>query len=216
MAFKRIVAKSEQDLQNILDDVMKWFKETKDYKVSFSKETRKFMDPESKKIVEKQIDVINAEDKVNDKRATIKFVPMVEKGEMKLEIGGEGETVVAGKIQNQMKGRGTLKSYSKDKKVALKESNIMKKSELKQLIKEEISKILSEDNKSIKFRGKDPQITADRLWIQFGGDYRKLDKYIDNKLLTNINKVNKPINKVDEDDAFWKTVSSLLMNKKIK
>jgi hypothetical protein len=142
MAFKRIVAKSEQDLQNILDDVMKWFKETKDYKVSFSKETRKFMDPESKKIVEKQIDVINAEDKVNDKRATIKFIPMVEKGEMKLEIGGEGETVVAGKIQNQMKGRGTLKSYSKDKKVALKESNLIKKSELKQLIKEEIRNLI--------------------------------------------------------------------------
>jgi hypothetical protein len=144
MAFKRIVAKSEQDLKNILNDIKEWFNNSEDYEVSFSKETRKFMDPESKKIVEKQIDVINAADKVNDKRATIKFIPMVEKGEMKLEIGGEGESVVAGKISNQMKGRGTLKSYSKDKKVALKESNTIKKSELKQLIKEEINKILSE------------------------------------------------------------------------
>ena len=144
MAFKRIVAKSEEDLKNIIDDIMKWFKETKDYKVSFTKESRKFMDPETKKIVEKNIDVIKAVDKVNDKHASIKFIPMVEKGEMKLEIGGEGETVVAGKISNQMKGRGTLKSYSKDKKVAIKESNKIKKSELKQLIKEEIQNSLKE------------------------------------------------------------------------
>jgi hypothetical protein len=142
MAFKRIVAKSEQDLKTIMDDTMKWFKETKDYKVSFSKETRKFMDPETKKITEKQIDVINLTDNVNDKRATVKFIPMMEKGEMKIELGGEGETVIAGKISNQMKGRGTLKSYSKDKKVAIKESTLIKKSELKQIIKEEIIKLL--------------------------------------------------------------------------
>ena len=142
MAFKRIVAKSEQDLKTIMDDIMKWFKETKDYKVSFSQETRKFMDPETKKIVEKQIDVINLTDNVNDKRATVKFIPMMEKGEMKIELGGEGETVIAGKISNQMKGRGTLKSYSKDKKVAIKETTLMKKSELKQLIREEIIKLL--------------------------------------------------------------------------
>jgi len=86
MAFKRIVAKSEQDLKTIMDDIMKWFKETKDYKVSFSQETRKFMDPETKKIVEKQIDVINLTDNVNDKRATVKFIPMMEKGEMKIEF----------------------------------------------------------------------------------------------------------------------------------
>jgi hypothetical protein len=43
-----------------------------------------------------------------------------------------------------MKGKGALKSYSKDKKVALKESNIMKKSELTEIIKKEINKILSE------------------------------------------------------------------------
>jgi len=41
-----------------------------------------------------------------------------------------------------MKGRGTLKSYSKDKKVAIKETTLMKKSELKQLIREEIIKLL--------------------------------------------------------------------------
>jgi hypothetical protein len=144
MAFKRIVTKSEQDLEKIMDDIMKWFKETNDYKVSFSKEPRKFQDPETKKIVEKQIDVIKVTDKVNDKQTSIKFIPMVEKGEMKVELGGEGEAAVAGKIANQMKGKGALKSYSKDKKVALKESNTIKKSELKEIIKEEINKILSE------------------------------------------------------------------------
>jgi hypothetical protein len=46
---------------------------------------------------------------------------MKEKGEMKVEIGGEGEAAVSGKISNQMKGKGKFKSYSKDKKVALKE-----------------------------------------------------------------------------------------------
>jgi hypothetical protein len=141
MAFKRIVAKSEQDLEKIIDDVRDWFSASNDYDVKFSKETRKFMDPESKKIVEKSIDVIEANDKVNDKRATIKFIPMNEKNEMKLELGGEGESVVAGKISNQMKGRGTLKSYSKDKKVPLKE-NFIKKSELKEIIKEEIRQLL--------------------------------------------------------------------------
>jgi hypothetical protein len=141
MAFKRIVAKSEEDLGKILTDVKEWFKSSKDYTVKFSKETRKFMEPETKKIVEKSIDVIEAKDTVNDKRATIKFIPMNEKNEMKLELGGEGESVVAGKISNQMKGRGTLKSYSKDKKVSLGE-NIIKKSELKQIIKEEINNLL--------------------------------------------------------------------------
>jgi hypothetical protein len=47
---------------------------------------------------------------------------MKEKGEMKVEIGGEGEAAVSGKISNQMKGKGKFKSYSKDKKVALKEA----------------------------------------------------------------------------------------------
>jgi hypothetical protein len=47
---------------------------------------------------------------------------MKEKGEMKVEIGGEGEAAVTGKISNQVGTRGKLKSYSKDKKVALKEN----------------------------------------------------------------------------------------------
>jgi hypothetical protein len=121
MAFKRIVANTEEDLKAIMSNIMTWFKETNDYKTEFTKEKRKFQDPDTKAIVEKDIDVIKATDTSNDKFSTIKFIPMKEKGEMKVEIGGEGEAAVSGKISNQMKGKGKLKSYSKDKKVALKE-----------------------------------------------------------------------------------------------
>jgi hypothetical protein len=126
MAFKRIVANSEEDLKTIMSNIMTWFKETNDYKAEFSKEKRKFQDPDTKAIVEKDIDVIKATDNANDKFSTIKFIPMKEKGEMKVEIGGEGEAAVSGKISNQMKGKGKLKSYSKDKKVALKENDTKK------------------------------------------------------------------------------------------
>jgi len=121
MAFKRIVANSEEDLKTIMNDVMNWFKETKDYKVNFGKEKRKFLDSD-KNIVEKEIDTIKVVDGANGKETSIKFIPMKEKGEMKVELGGEGEAAIAGKISNQMKGKGKLKSYSKDKKVALKEN----------------------------------------------------------------------------------------------
>jgi hypothetical protein len=126
MAFKRIVANSEEDLKTIMSNIKNWFKETNDYKTEFSTEKRKFQDPDTKAIVEKNIDVIKATDTANDKFSTIKFIPMKEKGEMKVEIGGEGEAAVSGKISNQMKGKGKFKSYSKDKKVALKENDTKK------------------------------------------------------------------------------------------
>lgn len=122
MAFKRIVANSEEDLKTIMNNIKTWFKETNDYKTEFTTEKRKFQDPDTKAIIEKNIDVIKATDNANDKFSTIKFIPMKEKGEMKVEIGGEGEAAVSGKISNQMKGKGKLKSYSKDKKIALKEN----------------------------------------------------------------------------------------------
>jgi hypothetical protein len=122
MAFKRIVANSEEDLKTIMSDIKDWFKNSNDYKTEFSTEKRKFQDPDTKAIVEKSIDVIKVTDTANDKFSTIKFLPMKEKGEMKVEIGGEGEAAVSGKISNQMKSKGKFKSYSKDKKVALKEA----------------------------------------------------------------------------------------------
>jgi hypothetical protein len=161
MAFKRIVAKSEEDLKTIMSDIIEWFKKTDQYvKKEFSTEKRRIQDPDTKIIDEKNIDVIKVQEPLKDKngkivdykKATIKFIPMIKKGEMKVEISGEGEATIADKISNQMKGKGVLKSYSKDKKVALKESNTIKKSELTQLIKEEIKNLLNE-NDSITIEG---------------------------------------------------------------
>jgi hypothetical protein len=114
MAFKRIVANSEEDLKTIMSNIKNWFKETNDYKTEFSTEKRKFQDPDTKAIVEKNIDVIKVTDTANDKFSTIKFIPMKEKGEMKVEIGGEGETTVGSKIKDTVMGKGQWKDYSKD------------------------------------------------------------------------------------------------------
>ena len=67
---------------------------------------------------------------------------MIKKNEMKVEIGGEGEAAVAGKISNQIGTLGKLKSYSKDKKVALKEEEpkpTMTDDELMKKIKSSLS-----------------------------------------------------------------------------
>ena len=45
MGFKRIVAKSEDDLVEIIKDIKKYFKGNKDYNIELTSETRKFMDP---------------------------------------------------------------------------------------------------------------------------------------------------------------------------
>ena len=122
MAFKRIVANSEEDLETIMNKIMNWFDTTNQYESKKSTEKRRIQDPDTKKISEKDIDVLKVTDISNDKFSTIKFIPMIKKNEMKIEIGGEGEAAVTGKISNQIGTRGKLKSYSKDKKVALKEN----------------------------------------------------------------------------------------------
>jgi len=139
MAFKRIVANSETDLENIVDDIKTWFKTTKDFTSGFTTEKRKFLDPETKQIVEKEVDVINVTEPKG--KTTIKFIPLLEKGEMKLEIIGSNESGLSNKLTNQIKGRGALKNYTKDTKVPIKE-HIVKKSELKKIIKEEIKKLI--------------------------------------------------------------------------
>jgi hypothetical protein len=60
---------------------------------------------------------------------------------------------------------------------------------------------------------KSPQVLADKLWDKFNGDLKKIDKYIDDKLLKNQNRSNVSINKVDEVDEFWKKVYQLVLNK---
>jgi hypothetical protein len=79
MAFKRIVANSEEDLETIMNKIMNWFETTNNYKTEKSTEKRKFQDPDTKKISEKDIDVLKVTDTSNDKFSTIKFVPMKEK-----------------------------------------------------------------------------------------------------------------------------------------
>lgn len=133
MGFKRIVAKSEEDLDGIMSDIKTWFKENPVLKTKITSEKRKFMDPETKKIVEKNIESFNIVDQNTKKETTVKFIPMLKAGEMKVEIGGENESTIVGKIKNQLKDRGTLKSYTKDAKKALNETK------LKQLVKEVLS-----------------------------------------------------------------------------
>ena len=142
MAFYRIVTNSEEDLEKIVNHIKNWFENSKDYKTEKGTEKRKFQDPDTKEISEKDIYVLKVQEPLKDKngrvvdnkKSTIKFIPMIEKGQMKVEIGGEGETVIASKIKDQVEMSrsrdnssaaplGKFKSYSKDKKVALKEED---------------------------------------------------------------------------------------------
>ena len=141
MAFYRIVTNSEEDLEKIVNHIKNWFENTSNYTTEKGTEKRRFQDPDTKEISEKDIYVLKVQEplkdkngrKVDNKKSTIKFVPMIEKGQMKVEIGGEGETVIASKIKDQVEMSrsrdnssaaplGKFKSYSKDKKVALKEA----------------------------------------------------------------------------------------------
>ena len=151
--FKRIEAKSKEDLEKIVEKIKEWFTNRKEeYKVEPISETRKFMDPETKKPVEKTIEGLKITNLKNKKETTVKFIPLLDKPEtekkektvsMKLEIGGgENESAITGKIKDliQMMGRGILRSYNKDTKVPLKET--IAKSELKKIIREEIYKLI--------------------------------------------------------------------------
>jgi len=125
MGFKRLVAKSKEELEDIISDSYDWFVNSEDYTLKDSKEKRKFVDPTTKGIVEREIDVIKLIDQVNGKHTIIKFIPMLNDNEMKLELGGEGESTIIGKIKNQLRGRGSLKNYSKNKKVAIDKSKMV-------------------------------------------------------------------------------------------
>ena len=125
MGFKRIVTKSEEDLNRIMSDVKGWFKENPVLKTKITSEKRKFMDPETKKIVEKDIESFNIVDQNTKKETTVKFIPMLKSNEMKIEIGGDNESTIVGKIKNQLKDRGTLKSYTKDAKKVLNETKLL-------------------------------------------------------------------------------------------
>jgi len=73
------------------------------------------------------------------KETKIMLIPLLKPGEMKVEIGGENEHVMKGKIKNMMKGRGDFKSYNKD---TLRKMEAVET--LRNMIREEYDKILSE------------------------------------------------------------------------
>jgi hypothetical protein len=110
----RIVAKSPDHLNDIVEDIMSWFETARDYRVEFDNESRKFADPATKQIVTKKIDVLHVQDPMTGKKTVIKFIPLLRPEEMKIEMGGENEHVMKGKMKNMMKGRGEFKTYNKD------------------------------------------------------------------------------------------------------
>jgi hypothetical protein len=120
----RLVGDTKEDLQAIVKDIKDYFKNVnKDFTSKFTTEKRKFA--EDGKIVEKSIDFITAKDNVNGKETTIKLIPMLNSTEMKIELGNEGESVIKGKIKNQLKGRGKIKSYTKDAKKPMNETHLL-------------------------------------------------------------------------------------------
>lgn len=113
MAYK-IVTPNEENLAQVLRNIELWFSNTHDFKVSFTEEIRKFFNAETKQIEERSINVIEVEEYGTSKQAKIKFIPLINTTEMKVEINGEGEFAIKNKINSQIKKLGVLKSYNKD------------------------------------------------------------------------------------------------------
>ena len=110
----RIVTESTENLDSILLDVRRWFVESRDFRCEVSTETRKFQHPESKQIEDRSIDTLKLLDQSNGKETVVKLIPLLKENEVKVEINGDNEYVVRGKIKNQIKKRGVFKSYNKD------------------------------------------------------------------------------------------------------
>ena len=135
----RIIAKSPEKLDDILTDIKEWFTSTKDYVAKLDTEKRKFADPATKQIVSKDIDIIYVKDMTTKKETKIMLIPLLKPGEMKVEIGGENEHVMKGKIKNMMKGRGDFKSYNKD---TLRKMEAVET--LRNMIREEVKRIIKQ------------------------------------------------------------------------
>jgi hypothetical protein len=122
----RINAKSEEDLKNIIVDINSYFKSIPGFKSEFTTEDKVFLDADKNKVT-KKITLIKVEDQNNGKETTIKFIPFIDTKQTKVELGGDNLVTIKGKIKNQLKGRGTLHLYSKDKKVKLDEIKRLQK-----------------------------------------------------------------------------------------
>lgn len=129
---KRLVTDSPETLQTVVDNIKAFFGKTdskgKPYKytVKISTEKRKFVDPETKSIIEKDIEVLNITDIESKDVVTVKMIPLIKPGEMRFEIGGDGETTIAAKIKDAIAGKGQWKDYTKDTLKAKLKENIDK------------------------------------------------------------------------------------------
>jgi hypothetical protein len=113
MAYK-IVTPTKENLAQALNNIDTWFSNSQEFKTNFVKEVRKFLNPETKQIEERTVNVIEVEEYETGKRAKVKFIPLLTPTEMKVEINGEGEFAIKSRVSNQLKKLGTLKSYNKD------------------------------------------------------------------------------------------------------
>jgi hypothetical protein len=133
---KRLVTDSPETLQSVVGNIKSFFSKTdskgKPYKYTMkaTTEKRKFVNPETKNIEEKDIEVLNITDIESKDQVTVKMIPLIKPGEMRFEIGGEGETTISAKIKDAIAGKGQWKDYKKDT--------------LKTKLKENISKLKEE------------------------------------------------------------------------
>ena len=129
---KRLVTDSPETLNSIVDNIKAFFSKTNNgkpykYTLKVTTEKRKFMNPDTKQIEEKDIEVLNITDVESKDIVTVKMIPLIKPGEMRFEIGGEGETTVGAKIKDTIAGRGQWKDYNKDTlKTKLKETLVSK------------------------------------------------------------------------------------------
>jgi hypothetical protein len=116
---KRLVTDSPETLNSIVNDIKAFFSKTNNgkpykYTLKTTTEKRKFQNPDTKQIEEKDIEVLNITDVESKDVITVKMIPLIKPGEMRFEIGGEGETTVGAKIKDTIGKRGQWKDYSKD------------------------------------------------------------------------------------------------------
>lgn len=130
---KRLVTDSPETLNTLVDNIKTLFSKKdstgKPYKYStkITTEKRKFQNPDTKQIEERDIEVLNITDVESKDVVTVKMIPLIKPGEMRFEIGGEGETTIASKIKDIVIGKAQWKDYNKDTlKTKLTESIIKK------------------------------------------------------------------------------------------
>jgi hypothetical protein len=116
---KRLVTDSPETLDLLVNNIKAFFSKTNNgkpykYTLKATTEKRKFMNPDTKQIEEKNIEVLNITDVESKDVVTVKMIPLIKPGEMRFEIGGEGETTIGAKIKDTISDKGQWKDYNKD------------------------------------------------------------------------------------------------------